>query len=78
MQQQRRWTGTLHRGYPPRLGPFVGEGSDRDTNGEPRAERAGRAKRMVKVTATGARAAADLCKMISVASRDVQWPAISR
>ena len=46
-------------------------------DGEPTAERGGRAKRLVKVTAAGSRAAADFYKMISIASRDVQWAEIS-
>ncbi len=41
--------------------------------GEPTAERGGRAKRMVRVTTAGKKAAAEFYNMIHTASSGVQW-----
>jgi DNA-binding PadR family transcriptional regulator len=71
---QPRSIGAIHTG----LDRLQAKGLIVTRMGEPTSERGGRAKRMVKVTAAGARAAADFYKMISVASRDVQWAEISR
>lgn len=71
---QARSIGAIHTG----LDRLEAKGLIVTRMGEPTAERGGRARRMVKVTVAGARAAADFYKMISVASRDVQWAEISR
>ena len=72
--RQVRSIGAIHTG----LDRLEAKGLIVTRMGEPTTERGGRAKRMVKVTAAGARAAADFYKMISVASRDVRWAEISR
>jgi len=41
--------------------------------GDPTPERGGRPKRMVRVTAKGARAAADFYKAVATVSRGVSW-----
>lgn len=46
--------------------------------GEPTAERGGRAKRLVKVTATGSKAAANFYNMIETATRGARWAEIRR
>lgn len=71
---QVRSIGAIHTG----LDRLEAKGLIVTRMGEPTTERGGRAKRMVKVTAAGARAAADFYKMISVASRDVRWAETSR
>lgn len=71
---QVRSIGAIHTG----LDRLEAKGLIVTRMGEPTAERGGRSKRMVKVTAAGARAAADFYKMISIASRDARWAEISR
>lgn len=71
---QVRSIGAIHTG----LDRLEAKGLIVTRMGEPTAERGGRAKRIVKVTAAGVRAAADFYEMIHVASRDVQWAEISR
>lgn len=71
---QVRSIGAIHTG----LDRLEAKGLIVTRMGEPTAERGGRAKRMVKVTPAGARAAADFYKMICTASRSVRWAGTSR
>lgn len=71
---QTRSIGAIHTG----LDRLEAKGLIVTRMGEPTAERGGRAKRIVKVTPAGTRAAADFYKMICAASRGVQWAEISR
>ena len=46
--------------------------------GEPTAERGGRAKRMVKVTATGVQAAKDFYQAVHAISRGLAWAKVGK
>jgi PadR family transcriptional regulator PadR len=71
---QSRSIGAIHTG----LDRLEKKGLITTRLGEPTAERGGRAKRMVRVTSEGARAAADFYAMIQTATRGARWAEVRR